>query len=100
MINIPNIDDNECFNWSLNRHLHSADHYIARITKDDRYFAKKLDFEDIKFPAKVRDTHKIEKKNSICISVFGYEDKEKRPIYVSKKCCGGKHVDLLLIGEE
>ena len=33
-------------------------------------------------------------------SVFGYENKEKHPIYVSKKCCEEKHVDLLLIGEE
>ena len=37
------------------------------------------------FPAKIRNIHKIEKKNSISISVFGYEDKETHPIYVSKK---------------
>ena len=42
---------------------------------------------------------KKKKKNSICISVFGYENKEKHRIYVSKKCCGEKHVDLSLIGE-
>ena len=47
-----------------------------------------------------RDIHKIEKKNSIAISVFGYENKEKHPIYVSKKCCEEKYVDLSLIGEE
>ena len=46
---------------------------------------KKLDFEDIKFPIKVRDIHKIEKKkNSIGISAFGYDSKEKQPIYISK----------------
>ena len=32
--------------------------------------------------------------------VFGYENKEKHPIYVSKKCCEEKHVDLLLLLEE
>ena len=53
-----------------------------------------------KFPVKIRDIHKIEKKNSISISVFGYENKEKHPIYVSKKCCEGKHAGLLLIGGE
>ena len=31
---------------------------------------------------------------------IGYENKEKHPICVSKKCCEDKHVDLLLIGEE
>ena len=30
---------------------------------------------------------------------LGYENKEKHPIYESKKCCEEKHVDLLLIGE-
>ena len=33
------------------------------------------------------------------ISAFGHEDKEKHPIYVSKKYCGEKQVDLLLIEE-
>ena len=52
-----------------------------------------------KFWVKTRDIHKLEKKNYIGISVFGYENKVKYPIYVSKKCCEDKHVDLLLIGE-
>ena len=41
----------------------------------------------------------IEKKNSIGISVFGFENKVKYPIYLSKKSGEDKHVDLLLIGE-
>ena len=51
------------------------------------------------FPIKIRDIHKIEKKNSIGISVFGYENKEKYTIYVSKQCYDEKHVDLLLTWE-
>ena len=85
LINIQNTDDNECFKWCLVRYLNPADHHPARITKADKDFAKRLDFKDIKFPV-IRDIHKIEKKNSIDISVFGYENKEKHPIYVSKKC--------------
>ena len=61
---------------------------------------KKLDFKDKKFPVKIRDIHKIENQNFIGISAFGYENKEKHPIYVSKKCYEEKHVDLLLIREE
>ena len=99
VINIQNIDDNECFKWNLVRYLHPVDHHPARITKTDKSFAKKLDFKDIKFPVKVRDISKIEKKNSISICVLGYENKEKHPIYVSKKC-EEKHVDLLLTGKE
>ena len=47
----------------------------------------------IKVLVKVRDIHKIQKKNSIGISVFGYENQDKHPIYVSKKCCEEKHVE-------
>ena len=56
--------------------------------------------QDIKFSVKIRDIHKVGKKNSIGISVFGYENKEKHSIYVSKKCCEEKHVDLLLLEEK
>ena len=80
--------------------LNPADRTPARITKADKEFAKKLDFKDIKFPVKLRDIHKIEKKNSMGISGFGYENKEKHPTYISKRCCEEKHIDLLLIGEE
>ena len=76
---------------SIVRYLNPANKYPASITKADKDFAKKLDFKDIKFPVKIRDIYKIEKKNSIGISVFGYENKEKHPIYVSKKCFEEKH---------
>ena len=72
---------------------------IMNALKVDKDFANKLDFKDIKFPVKIRDIHKIEKRNSMDIRVFGYETKEKYPIYVSRKCCEEKHVDLLLTGE-
>ena len=39
------------------------------------------------------------KKGSINICVFGNENKQKHPIYVSKKYCQEKHVHLLLIGK-
>ena len=87
LINIQNIDDNECFKWCLVRYLHPADDHLARTTKADKDFARELDFKDIKLPVKIRHIHKIEEKNFIAISVFSYENKEKYPIYVSKKCC-------------
>ena len=98
MINIQNIDDNECCKRSTVRYLNLTDRNPARITETDKEFAKKPDLKDIRFPVKIRNIHKIEKKNSIDISVFGYENKEK--VYVSKKCCEEKHVHLLLIGKK
>ena len=68
MINIQNIDDNECFKWSLVRSLDSADRNSVRTTNVDKEFPKKLDFKDIKFPVKFSNIHKSEKKNFISIS--------------------------------
>ena len=45
LINIQDIDDNECFKWYLVRYLHPADHYPARIRKVDKRFAKELDLD-------------------------------------------------------
>ena len=87
MIDIKNIDDKECFKCCLVRYLNPADHHPKKITKANKYFAKSLDFRDINFAVKIRDIHKIENKNSIVISIFGYENKEKYLTIVSKKCC-------------
>ena len=94
LINIQNTDDNECFKRCLVRYVHSADHNPKRITKADKDFAKKLDFKDTIFCQSLRHSQN-RKKNSTDISVFGYENQEKHPICVSKKCCEEQHVDLL-----
>ena len=78
-----NIDENECFKWSLVRYLHPADRLLRKITNVTKDFTKS--FKDIKFPVKIRDSHNIEKQSSISISIFGYQNKEKYPIYVSSK---------------
>ena len=104
LINIQNINDNQCLEWCtymvyMVRYVHTAGHNLRKTRKDDKDFSKMFDFKDKKFPFKIRDIHKIEKKNCIDISVFGYGKKEKHPIYMSKKYFK-RHADLLLIGEE
>ena len=42
LINIQNIDDNECFKWSIVKCLNRADRNPATITKADQEFAKSL----------------------------------------------------------
>ena len=64
------------------RYVNPEDLNPRRFTQADKDFAKRLDIKDIKFPVKIRDIDKIEKKNSISISVFGYKNKEKYPIYI------------------
>ena len=66
--------------------LTSTDHNLRRIKKSDKDFSKNVHEvkHPEKFPVKTRDIHEIEKKNSIDISVFGYENKGKYPICASK----------------
>ena len=47
------------------------------------------------FPLAGRSYTKLPKANCISISVFGFEDKEKYPIYMSKKYFEEKHDDFL-----
>ena len=58
----------------------------------------KINYSGIEFPEATKQYNKIEKQNEININVFGYEDKQPYPIYVSKE----KYEDclnLLLITE-
>ena len=61
LINIQIIGDNECFQWCLVRQLHPAVRNPRRITKDGKLFGDKLNFQDMKFFVKIKDTHKIKK---------------------------------------
>ena len=80
MINIQNIHKLfKCFKL----YLHPANHNPRSIRKVDKDCTGEIVFEDMKFPVKVRDIHKIEgKKKKIFIGfcVFGYENKEQYPI--------------------
>ena len=67
LINFQNINDNECFKWSIVRN--SADRNPARIAKADKEFAK-FNFKGIKFSVKIRDILKIEKNKILSALVF------------------------------
>ena len=50
---------------------HPEDHNSRRIRNADKDFTKKAYFKNIKLPFKIRDSHRIDKKNYIGISGFG-----------------------------
>ena len=95
LINMKN-EDNECFRWCHIRHLNPQDKDPQRIKKTDKQYVGKLDYSNIEFPVNVKQFNKIEKQNSININVFGYEDKQPYPIYVSKEKYED-HMELLLV---
>ena len=44
---------------------------------------EQLNYQHTEFPVAVKHYNKIEKQNNININVFGYENKQFYPIYVS-----------------
>ena len=98
LINMKN-DDDMCFVWSHVRHLRLKARRATTITQKDRDFELTLDYEGIEFPVKVSDIDKIERKNNINISVFGYKGKKQfYPIRISKSKYED-HMELLLLGD-
>ena len=98
LINLKN-DDNECFRWCHTRHLNPQDKYPQRIKKSDRKYVDKLNYKGIEFPVTTKQYNKIEKLNEININVFGYEDKQPYPIYVSTEKYDNE-MNLLLITKD
>ena len=98
LINLKN-NDNECFRWCHIRRLNPQDKDPQRIKKSDKEYINKLDYSGIEFPVTTKQYNKIEKQNEININVFGYENKQPYPIFVSKEKYD-KHMNLLLITED
>ena len=98
LINMKN-EDNECFRWCHIRYLNPQDVHPERIKKIDKEYINQLDYSEIEFPVTTKKYNKIEKQNEININVFGYENKQPYPIYISKEKYE-KHMELLLITED
>ena len=99
LINLKN-KDNACFGWCHVRHLNPKETNPQRIKKDDNRFIKDkiVNYDGIEFPVTIKQYNKIEKQNNININVFGYEEKQIYPIYISKEKFTD-HMELLLITE-
>ena len=78
-------EDNECFRWCHIRHLNPQEKHPERVKKSDKQYIGKLDYVEIEFPVMVNQYNKIEKQNNIKINVFGYEERQPFPIYISKE---------------
>ena len=82
LINIKN-KDQKCFLWCHVRHINPSKEHPERIKKNWQKNCWKTLLWWIEFAVQEKNFSKIEMKNNICISVFGYEDKLVFPIYVS-----------------
>ena len=99
LINIKN-EDNECFRWChlAKIYCNQIKNHPERISHYKKY-VNTLNYNNIKFPVSIKQIPKIEEQNSISINVFGYEDKLRFPLYISKRTEFKSTLDLFLITE-
>ena len=83
LINLKN-KDIKCFKWCHVRLLNPQNKDPDRIRKQDKKIEASLDYRGIDFPIKVKDYEIFEKRISINVNVFRYDDRIS-PLYVSKK---------------
>ena len=84
------------FLWCLVKHINLLNKHPERILKNDKKIAEELNYNEIEFPIHEKDFNKIERKNNICINVFGYENELIFPIYISHQKFEHS-MDLLLL---
>lgn len=98
IVNVQN-DDNKCFLWSVLAALHPVDRNPQDISQY-RSYENQLNMKDIEFPVSLSKMTKFEKQNNISINVFGFEEGEIFPLYLSKLSNGHKEVDLLYLADD
>ena len=99
LINIKN-KYKKCFLWCHVRHINPSKEHPDRIFKTYKKIAEKFDFDGIEFPVQEKDFSKIEVKNNIYITMFGYENELVFHIYVSDQKFEDSIDLLLLIDDE
>ena len=98
LINIKN-KDNECFRW-----CHLAKVYSEKVKSNCerishyKKYVDTLNYDSIEFPVSIKQIPKIEEQNNISINVIGYENKQRFPLFVSKKVFETT-LDLLLYNQ-
>jgi len=101
IINVKN-SDNGCFMWSVLAALHPIQ-FKSNPERIHHYrpYEQELNFDGIDFPVSINKISKFEKQNEIAVNVFGFEQGDIFPLYITKERFS-THVNLLLysLGEK
>ena len=82
VVNIKN-NDEKCFLWSVLAALHPASNNPQRVSHYEAY-EHELNMKGIGYPVSLASVQKFEKQNKISVNVFGYEEGEVFPLYLTK----------------
>ena len=92
LVNMKN-KDNECFRWCHIRRFNPQEKYPQGIKKEDKLLVDNYDYSGVDFPVKDKHYSRIEAQNNINVNIFGYDNKQFYPIYVTT----GSHEELNLL---
>ena len=83
LVNIQNEDD-KCFMWCHLAYLYPVEKNVRLVSKYKQH-VDKVNYSGIKFPVTINQIPKTEALNDQGFNVFGYEDKQVFPLYITKK---------------
>ena len=98
VVNVNN-KDQKCLLWSILAALHPVDRNPQDIYHYSP-FENELNMTGIDFPVSLSQIDKFERQNSISVNVFGFDEGEIFPLYLSKLPNGYREVDLRYISNE
>ena len=100
VLNIQN-QDQKCFVWSVLAALHPV-HRRDQPHRVRHYLRYEHEFnvQGIEFPVKIGHIPKFERQNpEVSVNVFGYEDQELFPLYITKQKKQA-HINVLLFSQD
>lgn len=89
--------DNKCFIYCIAAKLYPVKRNKERVSNYLKCVKKYFNTRNISFPVKLSDVYKFEIKNNLKIHIFGYENKDVFPLYVSKNTKKSRYPDVDLL---
>jgi len=87
--------DGRCFLYAVCAKLYPVKKHAQRCSKY-MHATHTFNLKDIQFPFEIRQIKKFEKQNALKINIFGIENSDIFPIYMSKAISRKNEIDLLL----
>ena len=98
IINVKNLNDNECFKWAVTSAIYTAKNHPERLNKNMRINSEKFNWSGIEFPVSLKQIVKFEKQNTFAVNAFGIEGEKVYPLRISEER-EKQFIDLLLISK-
>ena len=85
IINVKNLNDNECFKWAVTSAIHTAKNNPKGVNKNMRDNSEKFNWKGIEFPVFLKQIVEFEKQTPFAVNVFGIEGEKVYPLRISKE---------------